>query len=71
MSVVLKRRYRSSACYGGYVDKYEEYLVRKIADLLYVPHREFIRTKLEVLDGSAAENPRYPGDDGALMDQGK
>ena len=58
-------------CSDGYVDKYEEYLVRKIADLLYVPHREFIRTKLEVLDGSAAENPRYPGDDGALMDQGK
>jgi uncharacterized tellurite resistance protein B-like protein len=58
-------------CSDGHVDKYEEYLVRKIADLLYVPHREFIRTKLEVLDGSAAENPRYPGYDGALMDQGK
>ena len=33
----------------GRVDKYEEYLVRKVADLLYVPHGEFIRTKLSVL----------------------
>jgi uncharacterized tellurite resistance protein B-like protein len=33
----------------GRVDKYEEYLVRKVADLLYVPHGEFIRTKLGVL----------------------
>lgn len=27
------------------LDKYEEYQVRKIADLLYVPHRDFIRAK--------------------------
>lgn len=33
----------------GRVDKYEEYLVRKVADLLYVPHGEFIRTKLSVI----------------------
>lgn len=38
-------------CSDGYVDKYEEHLVRKIADLLYVPHREFIRMKLAVVDG--------------------
>jgi uncharacterized tellurite resistance protein B-like protein len=27
------------------VDMYEDHLVRKIADLLYVPHREFIAAK--------------------------
>ncbi|KAF0191152.1 MAG: hypothetical protein FD165_2084 [Gammaproteobacteria bacterium] len=26
-------------------DKHEEYLVRQIADLLHVPHREFVRTR--------------------------
>ena len=30
----------------GHVDAHEEHLVRKIADLLYVPHSQFIRTKL-------------------------
>ena len=27
------------------VDKYEEHSIRRIADLLYVPHRDFIRAK--------------------------
>jgi uncharacterized tellurite resistance protein B-like protein len=27
------------------VDKYEEYLIRKVADLIYVSHSEFIRAK--------------------------
>ena len=31
----------------GHVDKYEEHLVRKVADLLYVPHNRFIKAKLE------------------------
>lgn len=31
----------------GKVDSWEEHLVRRIADLLYVPHSEFIRQKLE------------------------
>jgi len=30
------------------LEKYEEALVRKIADLLYVPHSAFIETKLKV-----------------------
>ncbi len=30
----------------GDLDKYEEYLIRKVADLIYVPHSEFIRQKL-------------------------
>lgn len=30
------------------LDKYEEGRIRKIADLLYLPHKEFIRAKLRV-----------------------
>ena len=32
----------------GKVDRYEEYLVRKVADLIYVPHSAFIQTKHQV-----------------------
>ena len=39
----------------GRLDKFEEGRIRKIADLLYLPHRDFIRTKLRA---QAA-----PGDD--------
>jgi len=35
----------------GHIDEHEEYLVRKVADLLYVPHSQFIRTKLQGSDG--------------------
>lgn len=31
----------------GIIDAHETHLVRKIADLLYVPHSEFIRTRLQ------------------------
>ncbi|MDR7089129.1 MULTISPECIES: TerB family tellurite resistance protein [Cellvibrio] len=27
------------------LDKYEDYIIRKVADLIYVPHTEFIRAK--------------------------
>lgn len=30
----------------GELDKYEDHLIRRIADLLYLPHRQFIRAKL-------------------------
>jgi uncharacterized tellurite resistance protein B-like protein len=30
------------------LDKYEEYIVRKIADLIYVEHKDFIEAKLRV-----------------------
>jgi len=33
------------------LDKYEEYQIRKLADLLYIPHSGFIKTKLNVLEG--------------------
>jgi len=58
-------------CADGHVDKYEEYLVRKIADLLYVPHRDYIRMKLEVTDGPAPESPCSPCGDGTLVNQEK
>ena len=32
------------------LDKYEEYYIRKIADLLYISHRDYIRTKHRVAD---------------------
>jgi uncharacterized tellurite resistance protein B-like protein len=38
-------------CADGKIDKHEEHLVRRVAALLHVPHREFIRTKLEVTAG--------------------
>ncbi|MEH6470504.1 MAG: TerB family tellurite resistance protein [Halopseudomonas sp.] len=33
-----------------YLDKHEDHLIRKVADLIHVPHSEFIRTKLAVID---------------------
>ena len=38
-------------CADGDIDKHEEHLVRKIAGLLHVPHREYIRAKLQVVEG--------------------
>ncbi|MEH6649208.1 MAG: TerB family tellurite resistance protein [Motiliproteus sp.] len=32
-----------------YLDKHEDHLIRKVADLMYVPHKEFIRTKLAAI----------------------
>ena len=32
----------------GILDKHEEYMVRKIADLIYVSHKDFINAKLRV-----------------------
>ena len=32
------------------IDKYEEYYIRKIKDLLYLSDQEFIQAKLSVLD---------------------
>lgn len=32
----------------GNIDKYEEYIIRKISDLLYIPHSRYIQAKLVV-----------------------
>ncbi len=37
----------------GNLDKYEEHLIRKVAELIYVPHHEFIRAKLEASENSS------------------
>ena len=37
----------------GDIDRYEEYTIRKLADLLYIKHRDFMRAKLRVLEGRA------------------
>jgi len=42
----------SLAYADGRIDKYEEHLLRRIADLLYLPHPAFIRAKLRAA-GSA------------------
>lgn len=36
----------------GEIEKYEDYLVRKIAELLYVSHKDFIAAKHRVMDQS-------------------
>lgn len=35
----------------GLLHHHEEHLLRRIADLLHMPHEDFIRMKLEVLEG--------------------
>jgi len=35
----------------GHLDKYEEHMVRRIADLIYVSHADFMQAKHRVLDG--------------------
>ncbi len=34
----------------GKIDSHEEHYLRKVADLLFVPHSEFIKAKLRVID---------------------
>lgn len=45
---LLKGLWRVAAADGS-VHHHEEHLVRRIADLLYLPHSDFIRAKVEVL----------------------
>ncbi|ANF27813.1 TerB family tellurite resistance protein [Stutzerimonas stutzeri] len=46
--VLIKTLWRVAAADGD-IHRYEDHLIRRIADLLYVPHSDFIRAKLEVL----------------------
>ncbi|MCR8923555.1 TerB family tellurite resistance protein [Dasania sp. GY-MA-18] len=34
----------------GEISKYEDHLIRKIADLIYAPHSDFIKSKLAVIN---------------------
>lgn len=42
------------AAADGRVDPQEEGLLRKLADLLYVPHADYLRAKLAATDGGSA-----------------
>jgi uncharacterized tellurite resistance protein B-like protein len=45
----------------GNIDKYEDHLIRQIADLIYLPHSLYIRAKFEVLalsNANTAQNSR-------------
>ncbi len=42
------------AAADGHIDRYEEHMVRRIAELLYLPHSSFIRAKHRVLNMSEA-----------------
>ena len=39
----------------GNLDKYEEHLIRQVAELTYVPHQDYIRSKLEASDSAALQ----------------
>jgi uncharacterized tellurite resistance protein B-like protein len=36
----------------GRIDHYEEYYIRKLADLLHLSHKDFIRTKLRITEAA-------------------
>jgi uncharacterized tellurite resistance protein B-like protein len=40
----------------GDISKYEDHLIRKVAELIYLPHSEFIRAKLVVQKQAIANN---------------
>ena len=40
----------------GEIDKYEDYYIRKITDLLYVSHSDFIRMKHKAIEESESES---------------
>lgn len=54
---VVELLWRVAYADGG-LDKYEENLVRRIADLIHVPHSVFIRMKLRVRDDALRPAPR-------------
>lgn len=35
----------------GNIDGYEEYTIRKLCDLLFIKHRDFMQAKLKVIEG--------------------
>ena len=46
--ILLIRNLWEVAFADGNLDRYEEHLIRKVAELMYVSHSDFIRTKLAV-----------------------
>jgi uncharacterized tellurite resistance protein B-like protein len=54
--VILIEHMWRAAFADGALNKYEEHLVRKVAELIYVPHSAFIATKHRVLEETTASN---------------
>lgn len=48
--LALMRSLWEVACADGEVHHYEEALIRRLADLIYLPHKDFIRSKHLALD---------------------
>lgn len=48
--IELIRQMWQVAYADGHLDHYEEHLIRRVADLLYVEHRDFMQAKLAVRD---------------------
>lgn len=47
---LLEQMWRVAAADGN-IDQYEDYTIRKLSDLLYLKHSEFIQAKLRVIEG--------------------
>jgi len=47
--VIFLRDMWEVACSDGEIHHYEEHLIRRASDLLYLPHADFIRTKHQAL----------------------
>ena len=43
----LAQQLKSDQMADGRLDKYEEHLIRQVAELTYVPHQDYIRCKLD------------------------
>lgn len=50
----------SVAYADGNVDRYEEHLIRRVADLLYVPHEDYIRAKLDAAEAAQGGGAAAP-----------
>jgi len=46
---LIEQMWRVAAADGN-IDRYEDYTIRKLSDLIYVRHSEFIQAKLRVLE---------------------
>ncbi|SFD14806.1 Uncharacterized conserved protein, tellurite resistance protein B (TerB) family [Thiohalospira halophila DSM 15071] len=55
-SAVLERMWRV-AWADGVIDPYEEQMLRKVADLLYLPHAAYIEAKLRAAEAMGVEPP--------------
>jgi len=47
--LLIEQMWRVAAADGN-IDRYEDYTIRKLSELIYVRHSEFIKAKLRVLD---------------------